>query len=205
MTKEQLEALGLNEEQIAEVFKLNGIAVNNAKGDLAAKETELETKTKEVETLQGQLETANTEIESYKEMDVEAIKAAADDYKTKYEAAKTEAEKEIESLKFEHSLESALNKAGAKNVKAAKALLNIEELKDSKNIDVDIETAITTLKESDDYLFGQSDPQGTGGSLGNGGKGTGKSITKEEFDKMSYSEKVELYNKDQELYKELTN
>lgn len=204
MTKEELKALGLNEEQIAEVFKLNGIAVNNAKGDLAAKEKELETKTKELEALQGQLETANKEIESYKEMDIESIKAAADDYKTKYETAKTEAEKEIESLKFEHSLESALSKAGAKNVKAAKALLNIESLRDSKNIDVDIETAITTLKESDDYLFGQSDPQGTGGSMGNGGKGTGKSITKEEFDKMSYRERTKLYSENPTLYNELT-
>jgi len=204
VTKEELKALGLNEEQIAEVFKLNGIAVNNAKGDLAAKEKELETKTKELETLQGQLETANAEIESFKEMDIESIKAAADDYKTKYETAKTEAEKEIESLKFEHSLESALSKAGAKNVKAAKALLNIESLRDSKNIDVDIETAITTLKESDDYLFRESDPQGTGGSMGNGGKGTVKSITKEEFDKMSYRERAKLYSVNPTLYNELT-
>lgn len=203
MTKEELKALGLNEEQIAEVFKLNGIAVNNAKGDLDAKETELEAKTKEVETLQGQLETANAEIESFKEMDIESIKAAADDYKSKYEEAKTEAEKEIESLKFEHSLESALSKAGAKNVKAAKALLNIESLRDSKNVNLDIETAITTLKESDDYLFGQSGPQGTGGSMGNGGKGIGKSITKEEFDKMSYRERTKLYSENPTLYNDL--
>lgn len=204
MTKEELKALGLNEEQIAEVFKLNGIAVNNAKGDLAAKEKELETKTKELETLQGQLETANAEIESFKEMDIESIKAAADDYKTKYETAKSEAEKEIESLKFEHSLESALSKAGAKNVKAAKALLNIESLRDSKNVNLDIEAAITTLKESDGYLFRESDPQGTGGSMGNVGKGTGKSITKEEFDKMSYRERTKLYNENPTLYNDLT-
>lgn len=60
------------------------------------------------------------------------------------------------------------------------------------------------LKESKPYLFKEVEPQGTGGSLGNGGRGTGKVITKEEFEKMSYSEKVELYNKDQELYRELT-
>lgn len=60
------------------------------------------------------------------------------------------------------------------------------------------------LKESKPYLFKEAEPQGTGGSLGNGGRGTGKVITKEEFEKMSYSEKVELYNKDQELYRELT-
>lgn len=203
MTREQLKALGLTDEQIDAIMKENGKDIEKAKGDLETKESELEAKTKEVETLQGQLETANAEIESFKEMDIESIKAAADDYKEKYEKAKEDSEAEIESLKFEHSLESTLSKAGAKNVKAAKALLDIESLKGSKNIDSDLETAITTLKESDDYLFGESEPTGTGGSLGNGGKGTGKSITKEEFEKMSYSQKVELYNKDQELYKEL--
>lgn len=196
MTKEELLALGLAEEQIAEVFKINGKDVEKAKGELTTVQTELAS-TKE------QLQTANTEIESYKSMDIEAIKASANEYKAKFEATKTDLEKQIESLKFEHSLESALSKAGAKNVKAAKALLDIESLKDSKNIDVDIETAITTLKESDDYLFGESGPQGTGGSLGNGGKGTGKSITKEEFEKMSYKERVELFNKQPDVYRTL--
>lgn len=171
MKREFLKELGLTDEQIDKIMAENGKDIENAKGDLAEKETELETKTKEVESLQGQLDTANKEIESYKEMDIESIKAAADDYKIKYETAKEDAEKEIESLKFEHSLESALNKAGAKNVKAAKALLDIEDLRASKNIDSDLESAITTLKESDDYLFGEVEPTGTGGSLGNGGKG----------------------------------
>lgn len=166
MTKEELKSLGLTDEQIAEVFKLNGLALEKAKGDLSTKE-------KEVETLQGQLDTANKEIESYKEMDIESIKQSADDYKEKFETAEQKAKEDIEALKFEHSLESALNKAGTKNVKAAKALLDIDDLKKSKNVDSDIEAAITNLKESDGYLFGESDPQGTGGSLGNIGKGKG--------------------------------
>lgn len=163
MTKEELLALGLTEEQIAEVFKINGKDVEKAKGDLTTKETELA-------SVKEQLKTANTEIESYKSMDIEAIKKAADEYKTKFEEAQANAQKEIESLKFEHSLESALTKAGAKNVKAAKALLDIESLRGSKNIDSDLETAITTLKESEEYLFGETEPIGTGGSIGGGDK-----------------------------------
>lgn len=166
MTKEELKALGLTDEQIAEVFKINGKDIEKAKGDLKTKETELE-------TLQGQLKTANKQIEDFKEMDVEGIKKAADEYKTKFEEAQANAQKEIEALKFEHSLESALTKAGAKNVKAAKALLDIEILRSSKNIDSDLETAISTLKETDNYLFGEIEPTGTGGSLGGGEKPKG--------------------------------
>jgi len=41
MTKEELLALGLTEEQIKDVFVINGKDVEKAKGDLATKETEL--------------------------------------------------------------------------------------------------------------------------------------------------------------------
>lgn len=197
MTKEELLALGLAEEQIAEVFKINGKDIEKSKADLATIQTELAS-TKE------QLQTANTEIESYKSMDIEAIKASANEYKAKFETTKTDLEKQIESLKFEHSIENALSKAGAKNTKAAKALLDIEGLKGSKNMDSDIEAAITTLKETETYLFGEADPAGTGGSMGGGAKGGGKgSITKEEFGKMSYKERVELFNKQPDVYKTL--
>lgn len=197
MTREELQALGFTEEQITELFKINGKDVEKAKGDLATKETELA-------AAKEQLKTANTEIESYKTMDIEGIKQSANDYKTKFEEAQANAQKEIEALKFEHSLESALTKAGAKNVKAAKALLDIESLKTSKNVDADIEVAITKAKETDPYLYGEVDPNGTGGSKGGGAKGKGSTgITKEEFNKMSYKEKVDLYNKQPDVYKTL--
>ena len=197
MTKEELKALGLTDDQIAEVFKINGKDVEKAKGDLTTKETELAS-TKE------QLKTANTEIQSYKSMDIESIKKAADDYKTKFEEAESKAQKEIETLKFNHAIENALLKAGAKNVKAAKALLDIEILKASKNVDADIEAAIAKAKESAPYLYGETDPEGTGGSKGGGPKGGNNTgITKEDFNKMSYKERVELFNKQPEIYKTL--
>lgn len=194
MTREELLALGLTEEQIAELFKINGKDVEKAKGDLSTKETELA-------SVQKQLEDANKEIESFKGMDVEAIKKAADDYKAKYEKAQKDAEAEIEALKLEHSIESALK--GAKNVKAAKALLDMEGLRASKNIDKDMEAAITALKESDPYLFEEAGPEGTGGSLGAGAKQKRQTITKEEFNKMNYTERNQLFNDNPNLYNEL--
>lgn len=163
MTKEELLELGLTEEQIPGVFKINGIDVEKAKG-------ELETKLKEVETLQGQLETANKEIEGFKNLDVEGIKQAAEDYKTKFEDAERKSKEELETLKFEHELEGAIRDSKAKNVKAVKALLDVEALKGSKNQIEDIKAAIEATKTENDYLFGENDPEGTGGSLGNGDK-----------------------------------
>ena len=54
----------------------------------------------------------------------------------------------------------ALNNAKVKNVKAVKALLDIEGLSNSKNIDTDLEQAIATLKETDSYLFLEEQSQG---------------------------------------------
>ena len=175
MTKEELLALGLNEDQIKEVFKINGIDVEKAKGDFETVKNTLETKETELTTTKEQLKTANETIQSYKDMNIEDIKKSAEDYKKKFEDAETKAQEEIEALKFEHSVENALNKAGAKNVKSVKALLDLETLKDSKNVDTDLESQLTALKESDGYLFKDEEPGGTGGSKGNGGKG-GQSI-----------------------------
>jgi hypothetical protein len=196
MKKEQLIELGLTEEQITEVFKLNGLAVNAAKAEVETKDTELA-------SLKEQLGLANQQIESFKDLDVEGIKKAAEEYKTKFEETKLQSQKEIENLKFEHMLESKLINAGAKDVKVAKAILNIEELRSSNNQETDIETAITKAKETHSYVYKDSDPVGTGGSMGNTGKSKLLTITKEDFNKMSYKEKVDLYNKQPELYKKL--
>lgn len=56
MTKEELQALGLNDEQITEVFKLKGKIVNELKDKISILETE------KID-LQNQINVANAEIE----------------------------------------------------------------------------------------------------------------------------------------------
>jgi len=198
MKREFLEGLGLEKDVIDKIMTENGKDINNAKGDL-------ETKEKEVETLQGQLETANKEIESYKEMDIEGIKAAADDYKTKFEETERQAREDMANLKFEHELEGAIRDSKAKNVKAVKALLDIETLRDSNNRLDDIKKALEETKTDNGYLFGIDEPKGTGGSLGAGGKNKGSTgITKEDFNNMGYMDRLKLKNKDPETYKNLS-
>ena len=52
----------------------------------------------------------------------------------------------------------AIKTAGGRNVKSVMALLNTEELKESKNQSEDIKKALDTIKESDAYLFGADEP-----------------------------------------------
>lgn len=198
MTKEQLLALGITEEQIGEIFKLHGLVVNPIKQELDTKETELT-------TLQGQLTTANKQIEDFKDLNVEEIQKKVEDYKKDYEALEVKAKQDLDSVKFEHTLELALKDAKAKNVKAVKALLDTDSLKESKNREEDIKAAIKATSEENDYLFEDIKPPGTGGSMGNTGNKNKTTITKDQFDQMGYKERIELKSKDSELYNTLKN
>src|SRR5699024_1435010 len=90
MKREFLKELGLEDSVIDKIMAENGKDIENAKGDVSKLEAEIKTKEKELETLQGQLKKANEQIEEFKDMDIDAIKKAADDYKEKYETAKIE-------------------------------------------------------------------------------------------------------------------
>lgn len=92
MKREDLEKLGLNEEQINGVMKLKSSNMNEI-DSLNEKITQLTT---DKENLQNKLKDANNEIQSYKDMDIDSIKKSADDWKTKYEEmeANQKAEKE---------------------------------------------------------------------------------------------------------------
>jgi Asp-tRNA(Asn)/Glu-tRNA(Gln) amidotransferase C subunit len=153
MKRDFLKGLDLTDEVIDKIMAENGKDIEKAKGDLEAKEAELKTKETELETLQGQLEKANEQIEEFKGMDIEDVKKKADDYKEKYETAKTEAEKELERIKFDYEVDKALNGAKAKNTKAVKALLDLENLKLTDEKILGLDEQLEKIKEDNEFLF----------------------------------------------------
>ena len=189
MKKEDLGKIGLTEEQQTEVFKLNGLAIEQYKIENANLTNTIQTLETEKTNLTTDLESANNKIQEFTKMDIEAIKKEAEDYKTKYETAEATRKTEAAEMKLNHTLETAFLKAGAKNSKAVKALLDIEILKASQNLDTDIEEAITKLKESDAYLFNAENEGGrfvAGGQQLPGGKAP---------EEMSFEEYTKAYEK----------
>ena len=68
-----------------------------------------------------------------------------------------------------------------------------------------LQEQIEALQKDASYLFNlDTAPQNTGG-LGNFGRGNNPTITKEQFRSMSYMEKMDLYNKDKDLFNQLNN
>jgi dsDNA-specific endonuclease/ATPase MutS2 len=153
LTDEVIEKAGLEADVLDKIMALHGKDIEKHKEDLA-------TATTAAEGLQKQLDEANKQIESFKELKPEELQKAVEDWKTKAETAEAEAKKQIDALKFDHALDGALLGAKAKNPKAVKALLKIDDLKltdDGKLLGLDEQ--VEALKTEYDYLFESDEPE----------------------------------------------
>src|SRR5690554_978844 len=124
MKREDLKALELSDEVIEKVMSLHGKTVEGVKNDLTNTKNELG-------TLKTQLSEANTKIESFKGMKTqEEVDAAVNEYKTKYEAAKTEHQKELDRIKFDTALDKTLKESHkAKDSLSVRGHLKVDNLK----------------------------------------------------------------------------
>ncbi len=128
MKRTELEALGLSKEQIDAVIKINGDDIENAKAVAGAEVTNLkaenDTLSKQVKERDKQIDTLKASVGDNEELkkQIETLQA---DNKAKDEAHA----KELTQLKIDAAVEKALTDAGAKNVKAAKALLDLVDAK----------------------------------------------------------------------------
>lgn len=204
MKKEDFVKLGIDEETAK---KLETASQEELKGYIPkARFDEVNTAKNTAEAL---VKERDNQIETLKNStgDNEALKqqiqTLQDDNKAKDEAHA----KEIRQLKIDNGVASALAAAKAKNPTAVKALLkdlDKAELLEDGTIK-GLAEQITALQKSDEYLF---EPKETkqkmkGATVGEGSDGdTG--ITKEKFNKMSYKDRMNLYNENKELYDSLT-
>lgn len=190
MKRKFLEDLGLEKEDIDSIMAENGKDVEKAKADY--------------EDVKAQLETANATITDLKKnnVDNEKLQNKVTEYETEIAKLKDEAAKK----EFNYRLEDALKGSKAKNLKALKALLDMDKVKLEGDKFTGLEEQLTALKESDAYLFDteEQQPPQLGGFKPTNTGGASKGITKEQFHKMSYSERAELYNAQPEVYKQLT-
>lgn len=151
MKKEELQKLGLTEEQINEVFKMNGLDVNGAKG-------ELENAKKELEDYKAQFTSTQAELKKLQELKPEELSKQVSDLNEKLASQKADFEKQIADRNFNDLLAKTVTTAGGREAKAIMPFLDIEALKASKNQETDIKTAIEAVKGEHDYLFTSTEP-----------------------------------------------
>ncbi|HGD7058762.1 MULTISPECIES: phage scaffolding protein [Enterococcus] len=152
MKREELKELGLTDEQIGSVMALHGITVNELNSKVSTAE-------QQATQYQEQLEKNQNELNDFKAnaKGNEDLTKQLEDLQSKFDETKTSSEQQIADLKKSSAIDLALTQAGAKNIKAAKALLDGESLELTDEGLKGLDDQLAALKESDGYLFGQSE------------------------------------------------
>ena len=153
MTRKQLEDLGLTKEQADSIIKINGDDIENAKSASAAEIKNLQT---EVDGLKTQVGDRDKQLETLKASagDNADLKKQIEDLQTENATAKANHESELNQLKIDFAVEKALTGAKAKNIKAVKALLELNDAKLDKDGNVKgLAEQIEKLTSGDDTKF----------------------------------------------------
>ncbi len=152
MKREELKELGLTDEQIGSVMALHGVTVNELNSKVSTAE-------QQATQYQEQLEKNQNELNDFKAnaKGNEDLTKQLEDLQSKFDETKTSSEQQIADLKKSSAIDLALTQAGAKNIKAAKALLDGESLELTDEGLKGLDEQLAALKESDGYLFGQSE------------------------------------------------
>lgn len=128
MTRKFLEEKGLSKELVDEILDENSKDIGKAKSEFDSVKAELETAKKEKEGLQKQLDDTNNSLVALQKStgDAESLKKQIEDLQNQNKQQSEQHAAEIQQLKVDTAVNTALAAAKAKNVKAVKALLDLE-------------------------------------------------------------------------------
>ena len=122
-----------------------------SKVDFEAKETE-------ATALKEQLKEASKTINGFKDLDVEGMKQEVENWKQKAQQAEKDAAAQVAAVKFDATLDAAITKAGGRNAKAVRAVLDMDALRQSKDAERDIASALDACAKEHEYLFRAANP-----------------------------------------------
>lgn len=195
MTKEELKALGLSDEQVTAIVEDYG-------KNYVAK-SQFNNKNDELKQVKGEVDTLKSEIDGLKKSnkDNAELVAQIDKLKADAKAREEEYNGKVKQMQIDSIVERALLSSKAKNSKSVRALLNLENAEIDGDTIKGLDAQIKALQKSDGYLF---DTVKTGTEPGTPEGGNNKIITKEQFDKMPLQERQKLFVENEELYNSLT-
>lgn len=175
MNTETLQGIGLNDEQIRSVMAEYGKEINPLKQAQASAEQERDSLKSQLEDVNGQLSEAQKNSKKGSE-----LQGQLKDLQKQFDDSKAKAEEQLQATKKDYEIAAALSKAGAKNDKAVKALLDTEKVNfDDNGKLIGLSEQLEAVKKDNDFLFAdanESNPKPTITSKGNpnpdGGNGT---------------------------------
>lgn len=195
MEVEFLKNLGLDSNAIAEVQKEWGKEVETLKADKQALQIENKNLKDDIAVKDGIIKAKQEKLSEFENIDVDKLKT------DEYDRGKKDAQKEFAQFKMESALEKALSGAGAKNTKILKGLLDMDKISFENDELSGLDEQIEQIRKDNDYLFeSQTPPPKFTKETKTQANGE---ITKEQFAKMGYGDRMKIYSESPELYNEL--
>lgn len=201
MTKEQLIAMGLSEEQAQQI--LDGFGTMVPKSRLDDKIKELKTANDTIAERDNQLKELEPLAAGNKDL-VDQIKQLQADNKT----AKEQHDTELAETRLTSAVKLALT-GKVQDLDIVSGLLDKTkiELDEQGNVKGGLDDQLTTLKESKSFLFvPENEPQQQQPPSWSGGQHNppgGATMTKEEFAKKSYADRVKFQEENPTAFTEL--
>ena len=201
--KELLEKLAAGTTTVEDVLQV----IDDSDKDKVPR-SRLNDKIAEVKDLEAELQNRNQQLDDLSKKasgsdalakEIQALKDANAQQQADYEA-------KLKKQTFDTKLSDALRDAKVRNPKAVKALLDSENIKLDGDKLLGLDDQLGALKESDAYLFASEEKPALGGRTPhtpNGQSSTG--LTKEDFAKMSYAERTQLFTENPEQFNKLNS
>ena len=191
----KIEAI-LNEMKESKIYTSKNENIDERYSKLKAQKTDLEAQLKDRDNQLKDLSKSNKDNEELLKQ-IEQLQLSNKQTQSDYES-------KISKMEFDFALDKSLSSVKAKDNKLLRALLDMDNIKYQEGKLEGLEKQIESIKSTHGYLFEEEKITSTG-SVGNFGRSAGKvGITKEQFDKMSYQERNNLYKENKDLYLELS-
>ena len=159
MKREFLTDLKLDKEVTDKIMVEYGKSLNDTKAKLTESETKLTETQAKIKGLEESLTKRDADIESLKkssEADTD-LKTKLAEMQTKYESEKSELEKTLMQTKKDSAIDLALTTAKARNNKAVRALLDVDNLELDGSTLKGLDKQLETLQTDNPYLFETKD------------------------------------------------
>lgn len=195
MKTDFLKGLGLTEEQIKSVMAENGKDVNAEKEKTTKAETDLT-------NANTQLKTATDTITELKKNNTgnEDLQAKVTKYEEDIKTQKADYEAQIKKMKLDSAITGALSKTNAKHADLLASKIDRDKLVVNADGTVTgLDEQIKALKVDYKDLFEAK----VSGLEPENHEESAAQVTKEDFAKMGYKERLELFNTNPDLYHEL--
>ena len=147
MERKFLENLGIDKEIINQIMAEYGKNIQD-----------LQKKISDFQEENQQLKNDNSTYQEFKDIKPDEIQQTINDLKNQIQENENKYKQDLADRDFNSFIDNGLNESKARDVRAVKALLDIDSLKNSKNQNEDFKKAIEDLKKNKSFLFESNEP-----------------------------------------------